>query len=70
MMRIKYRIVFACALLAVCIPAIADDWAAGIPVGTPFPSITAKDQHGTEWNNEKLLSGNGLLFSFNRSTNW
>lgn len=65
-----HRILFAYALLTICSPAIADEWAPGIPLGTPFPGITANDQHGTHWDNEKLVTGNGLLFLFNRSTSW
>ncbi len=49
---------------------IAADWAEGIPVGTPFPNIEATDQNGVSWDKEKLLGEKGLVFFFNRSTDW
>lgn len=51
-------------------PALGDEWAAGIPVGTPFPNIQATDHLGKTWNREKLLGENGLAFFFVRSTDW
>lgn len=54
----------------VSVSSIAEEWAAGVPVGTPFPNVQATDQLGNSWNRKQLLGENGLAFFFIRSTDW
>ena len=49
---------------------LAEEWAAGIPAGTPFPNINANDQDGQPWTNKELIGENGLVFFFVRSSDW
>jgi len=48
----------------------ADEWAAEIVKGMPFPQISASDQTGKAWTSETLSGKNGYLLLFNRSVVW
>jgi hypothetical protein len=45
-------------------------WAPGLPGGTPFPNINAIDQHGETWTNKNLIGEKGLIYFFVRSSDW
>lgn len=45
-------------------------WAPGLPEGTPFPNINAIDQHGGTWTNKNLIDEKGLIYFFVRSSDW
>lgn len=64
------RMFVACLLTLAAAVAVANDWAPGLPTGTPFPRIQAVDHTGVEQNFESLKGRNGLLFMFNRSSDW
>jgi len=51
-------------------PVLAQEWSSKVPVGGPFPSISATDQSGVRHKNEELPGKNGFLFLFNRSVVW
>ena len=48
----------------------SQQWAPGLPEGTPFPNINAVDQHGKTWTNKTLIGKKGLIFFFVRSSDW
>ena len=48
----------------------ADEWAAEIVKGKPFPQISASDQAGKAWTTETLSGKNGFLLLFNRTVVW
>tara|TARA_E500000331_G_C17145890_1_gene664908 strand:+ start:518 stop:757 length:240 start_codon:yes stop_codon:yes gene_type:complete len=58
------------ALLIMPLTSPADDWAVGIPEGTPFPNVNAVDQSGQTWSNKELIGENGLVLFFVRSSDW
>ncbi len=60
------------SLLSVPRLAVAEtaEWAPGLPVGTPFPRIDALDHLGQARNFESLTGKSGLLYLFNRSSDW
>ena len=64
------RTLIACVFSMLTAVAAADEWAAGLPVGTPFPTVEASDQTGVEGDFDSLKGRNGLLFLFNRSSDW
>tara|TARA_Y100001934_G_scaffold79489_1_gene98817 strand:+ start:602 stop:799 length:198 start_codon:yes stop_codon:yes gene_type:complete len=64
------RALIACALALLATVAAADEWAPGLPVGTPFPKVEALDQSGATRDFESLKGKNGLLYIFSRSSDW
>jgi len=64
------RLLLLSLLLTITPSVMADEWAPKEPVGMPFPRVNAVSQFGEHWDTGKLLGKNGLLFLFNRSTDW
>ena len=68
-MQVKFALGLSLLQLLFATPLYAE-WAAGIPIGTEFPQVSAQDHQGTSRSNENLMGENGLLFFFNRSSDW
>ncbi len=67
----KYRVywLISCLQFFLITPLHAE-WAAGIPTGTEFPQINAQDHTSRVRTNKSLIGEHGLLFFFNRSSDW
>jgi len=68
--RLNIAVWFVSLIPLIGISPLYADWAAGIPTGTEFPQIKALDHTTNERTNENLMGENGLLFYFNRSSDW
>jgi len=60
----------ALVVILIFAPTAVADWAANLPVGSPFPEFVAKDQTSKEWTRSDLIGPNGLIIFVNRSTTW
>jgi len=67
--KVKYTLLFLMLQLGF-VPSLSAEWAKGIPVGAEFPNIKAQDHTANPQANEKLMGENGMLFFFNRSSDW
>jgi len=70
MFTATYRLIFIWLALAISTQPVQAEWAADLADGSPLPIINAPDSLGNLQNNGSLMGKAGLLFQFNRSSDW
>ena len=70
MFTATYRLILMWLVLAISTQPAHAEWAADLADGSPLPVINAPDPFGNRQNNGSLMGKAGLLFQFNRSSDW